>query len=140
MAREKLTPIFTSIVEYTLISSILDRICEMTTKPWEYLKDDTCLLPLQHLLEIITWGTKWKTKHMNGHMAMGKCKDGQKKSCITKTNCKYSKGGYIRLPLGDVYTCHGFLQKMHEFEKVDSITFFHKLTQQFINKGLGNLW
>jgi hypothetical protein len=51
MARGKLTPIFTpntleSMIEYTLISSLLDRICEMTTKPWEYLKDDTQLLPL----------------------------------------------------------------------------------------------
>jgi hypothetical protein len=46
MARKKLTPIFTpntleSIIEYSLISSILDRICEMIIKPWEYPKDDT---------------------------------------------------------------------------------------------------
>jgi hypothetical protein len=65
MARGKLPPIFTpntleSMIECTLISSILDRICEITTKPWEYSKDDTRLLPLQHLLEIRTWGTKWK--------------------------------------------------------------------------------
>jgi hypothetical protein len=38
MAREKFSPIFTpntleSMIEYTLISSILERICEMTTKP-----------------------------------------------------------------------------------------------------------
>ncbi len=38
----------------------MDRIYEMTTKPWEYSRDDTQLLPLQHLLEIKTWGTKWK--------------------------------------------------------------------------------
>jgi len=65
MARGKLPPIFTpntleSMIKYTLISSILDRICEMTTKPWEYLRDDIQLLPLQHLLEMKTWGTKWK--------------------------------------------------------------------------------
>jgi hypothetical protein len=45
MARRKLPPIFTpntleSTIEYTLISSILDRICEMTTKPWEYPRND----------------------------------------------------------------------------------------------------
>jgi hypothetical protein len=32
----------------------------MTTEPWEYPRDDTWLLPFQHLLEIKTWGTKWK--------------------------------------------------------------------------------
>ncbi len=46
MARGKLPPIFTpntleSMIEYTLISSMLDRICEMTTKPWEYPRNDT---------------------------------------------------------------------------------------------------
>jgi hypothetical protein len=65
MVKGKLTPIFTpntleSMIEYTLISRILDRICEMTTKPWEYPKDDTWLVPLQHLLEIKTWGIEWK--------------------------------------------------------------------------------
>jgi hypothetical protein len=39
---------------------------------------------------------------------MGKCEDRQRKSCITKTNYRHSEGGYGRLPLGDVYTCHGF--------------------------------
>jgi hypothetical protein len=38
MARKRFPPIFTpntleSMIEYTLISSILDKICEMTTKP-----------------------------------------------------------------------------------------------------------
>jgi hypothetical protein len=49
-----------TIVIYTLISSILDRICEMTTKPLEYPRDLTLLDPLKNLLEIRTWGTKWK--------------------------------------------------------------------------------
>jgi hypothetical protein len=40
MARGKLPPIFTpstleSMIEYMLFSSILDRICEMKTKPCE---------------------------------------------------------------------------------------------------------
>jgi hypothetical protein len=51
MVKGKLPPIFTpnmleSMIEYTLISGKLNRICEMTTKPWEYPKDDTRLLPL----------------------------------------------------------------------------------------------
>jgi len=59
MVRRKLTPLFTlnileSMIEYTLISNILDRICEVITKPWEYPKDDTQLIPLQHLLKIKT--------------------------------------------------------------------------------------
>jgi hypothetical protein len=65
MGRRKWTPNVTrntleSMIEYTLISSILDRICEMTKKPLEYPRDGTKLNPLQHLFEIRTWGTKWK--------------------------------------------------------------------------------
>jgi hypothetical protein len=64
MARGKLPPISTpnrleSMIEYTLISSILNKICEMITKPWEYSRGVIRLFPLQHLLEIKTWGTKW---------------------------------------------------------------------------------
>jgi hypothetical protein len=44
------------MIEYTSISSILERICEMITKPWEYPRDDILLIPLQHLLKIKTWG------------------------------------------------------------------------------------
>jgi hypothetical protein len=32
----------------------------MTKCFWEYPRDDTKLDPLRHLLEIKTWGTKWK--------------------------------------------------------------------------------
>jgi hypothetical protein len=39
-----------------LIISILDRICEDKRN----IKDDTKLDPIQHLLKIRTWGTKWK--------------------------------------------------------------------------------
>jgi hypothetical protein len=61
MARRKFSPIFTPntlelMIEYTLISNILERICEMTTKPWECQRDDTWLLPFKPLLEITTWG------------------------------------------------------------------------------------
>jgi hypothetical protein len=46
-----------TIIEYTLISSILNRICEMTTKLLGYPKDPTLLDPLKNLLKIKTWGT-----------------------------------------------------------------------------------
>jgi len=64
MAIGKLTSIITpntleSMIEYILISSLLDRICEMTKKTLEYLKDDTWLVPFRHLLKIKTWGRKW---------------------------------------------------------------------------------
>jgi hypothetical protein len=52
---------------------------------------------------------------------MGKCEDRQRKSCVIKTNCKQSKGGYGRLQLGDIYTCHGFLQRTHEFKDCASV-------------------
>jgi hypothetical protein len=65
MGRRKLTPNVTpntleSMIEYTSISSILDRICIMTKNLLEYPRDDTRLNPLWHLLKIRTWGTKWK--------------------------------------------------------------------------------
>ncbi len=65
--------------------------------------------------------------------------------CITKTKCKHSKGGHGRLPLSDVYTCHGFFKitsKFEKVEKVDSKTFFHKFIRWLVDKGfsiLGNL-
>jgi hypothetical protein len=62
-----------------------------------------------------------------GGMVMGKCEDKQKMSCIIETNYKYSEGGYGRLQLGDVYTCHGFFQRTCKFEEVNSKIFFHKL-------------
>jgi hypothetical protein len=37
-----------------------------------------------------------------GGMAVGECKDKQRKYCIAQTNYKHSKGGYGRLPLGNV--------------------------------------
>jgi hypothetical protein len=62
MEKRKLSPTITPntleiMIEYTLTSSILDRICEMTKKPLEYLRDDTRLDLLRHLFEIKTWGT-----------------------------------------------------------------------------------
>jgi hypothetical protein len=80
MVRRKFSPIFTlntleSMIEYTLISKILEKICEMSTNPWECERDDSWLLLLHHLLEIRTWGKngkKQKTKHMNGRLGDGR--------------------------------------------------------------------
>jgi hypothetical protein len=61
--------ILETMIEYTLISNMLNRICEMTTKLLEYPKDSTLLEPLKNLLEIKTFGTKWKRqidKKLNG--------------------------------------------------------------------------
>jgi hypothetical protein len=46
MAKRKFTRMVTpntleTMIEYTLISNILDRICKMTTKPLEYPRDPT---------------------------------------------------------------------------------------------------
>jgi hypothetical protein len=51
MAKGKLPPIYIAntlelMIEYTLISSILDKICEMTTKPWEYPRIKHSIIPL----------------------------------------------------------------------------------------------
>jgi hypothetical protein len=60
-----------------------------------------------------------------GGMVMGECENKQNtKSCIVQTYYKHFKGGYKRLQLGKVYTCHGFLQRSCEFEESDSKTFF----------------
>jgi len=42
--------------------------------------------------------------------------------------------------LGNVYTCHGFLQRTREFEETNSKTIFYKLVEQFVNKEFGNVW
>jgi phosphopantothenoylcysteine synthetase/decarboxylase len=57
MARRKLTPIVTpntleSKIEYTLISSILNTICEMTKKPIGISRRRHHANPPQHLLVI----------------------------------------------------------------------------------------
>jgi hypothetical protein len=66
-----------------------------------------------NIMEKGNWENIWLVPHVVGswmsNMAMGKWKDKQIKSCITKTNCKHSKGGYGRLLMGDVFTCHGLL-------------------------------
>jgi hypothetical protein len=57
MAKRKFTTMVTpntleTMIEYTLISNILDRICEMIKTPLEYPRNPTLLNPLKQLLEI----------------------------------------------------------------------------------------
>ncbi len=78
--------------------------------------------------KINEWATWW----------WANAKIDRKKFCITETNCKYFEGGYGRLQLGDVYTCHGFLQRTCKFEEAYSKIFFHKFIQRFVDKRIGN--
>ncbi len=64
--KKKSTPnvtlnILESMIEYTLISIILDKICEMKKKPLKYLRYYIRLDPFWHFLKIKTWGT-WNEK------------------------------------------------------------------------------
>jgi hypothetical protein len=60
MAKRKLAPIIKgntleSTIEYTLITSILKRICEMTKKMLEYLRDNTMLDPMSPIDIDVRW-------------------------------------------------------------------------------------
>jgi hypothetical protein len=73
---------------------------------------------------------------------MDECKDRQRKSYIIKTNYKHSEGGYGRLPLGDVYTCHGFFLKHASLNKPIPKDFFTSLLNDLLIEDLvtlGNL-
>ncbi len=72
-------------------------------------------------------------------MVMGKCEDGQRKSFYNETNYEHFQGLYGG-QLGNVYTCNGIFQRTCKFKEVDSKAFFHKLIEQFVNKGLVNTW
>jgi hypothetical protein len=83
----------------------------------------------------------WQNVWMGG-LVMGECKDRQRKSCNTKTNCKHSKWGYGRLPLGDVYTYHFFIKERSSLKKPILEHFFTSLLgdlsiEDFVT--LGNL-
>ncbi len=51
---------------------------------------------------------------------------------------KHSKGGYARLPLGNVYRCHRIFPTTCKFEKIGPKTFFPKLLKKILNGGFGN--
>jgi len=80
------------------------------------------------------------TKQINRQHGNGECEDWQIMFYIAQTNCKHLEGGYGRLPLGNVYICHGFIPRMGKFEKVGSRTFFYKLIEEFVDGGFGNSW
>jgi hypothetical protein len=73
-----------------------------------------------------------------GDMAMDEWKDKQIKSCIVQTNYKHSEGGYGRLPLGNVYTCHDF-QEHTSLKKLVSKHFFPSLLKDLLTKDLVTL-
>ncbi len=82
------------MIEYVLITSILERICKMTKKPLEYPRDDTKLAPSNICLKLkhgehMEEGN-WQNRRMGG-MVMGKCEDGQRKSFYNETNCEHFK-------------------------------------------------
>jgi len=74
-----------------------------------------------------------------GGMAMEECKDKQRKYCIAQTNYKHSKGGYGRLPLSNVYKCHGFLPTTCKFEKRVPKHFFPSLLKNLSMEDLVSL-
>jgi hypothetical protein len=51
-----------TMIEYTLISSILHRISEMLKTPLEYPRDSTLLNSFKKLLEIRMQGSKWENQ------------------------------------------------------------------------------
>jgi hypothetical protein len=133
-----------TMIEYTLILSILNRICKMTTKPLEYPRDPTLLEPLKNSLEIKTWGIEWKlffdktTEWATWQWA--NVKINKESFTLFKKKIKHTKGGYGRLPLSNVYTCHGILLRTRKFKKTNTKRFIHKFIVGFINRGLGFPW
>jgi hypothetical protein len=91
-------------------------------------RDPTLLDPIKNLLKIKTWGRKWKRQFdktiewVAWRWANAKI---DKESLAL--NRKHFEGGYGKLPLGNVYTRHGFLSRMHKFKKANSTTFFTSL-------------
>ncbi len=83
--------------------------------------------------------TNWQNKWM-GSMAMGECKDWQRKSYVALKNVNILKEDMEDYQLGNVYTCHGFLPRRIKFEKADSKTFIYKFIERFVNGGFGSPW
>jgi hypothetical protein len=75
-------------------------------------------------------------------MVKVECENRQRKFCIVQTNCKHFQGGYKRLQLGDVYTCHGFFEGTYKLKKPIPKHFFITLLNNLFVKDLvtiGNL-
>jgi hypothetical protein len=54
-----------------------------------------------------------------------------KKVLHCSKNYKHTERKYGRLPLGNVYTCHGIFSRMGKFLKTNSKTFLHKFIERF---------
>jgi hypothetical protein len=107
-------------------------------KRWHPTNPHPTFAKNHNMENIVEKGKSWQNKWMGG-MAMGECKDKQKKSCITQTDCKHFQRGHGRLQSDNVYTWHGFLQITCEFGDFNSRTFFHNLfTERFVDKEFGN--
>jgi hypothetical protein len=133
------------MIEYTLISIILNKICEMTKKIVRISKRWYQTRPPLAFARNKTWGTKWKRvidktdEWVAWRWANAKI-DRQRKHFIIQTNSKHFQGKYGRLQYGNVYTCHEFLPRMRKFEMVNSKTHFHKLIERFVDRRVGNPW
>ncbi len=88
-----------------------------------------------NIVEKVNWQNNWM-----GDMVMGECKNWQRNSCIAQKIYKRTKGGYGKLPMGDVYKCHGIVSRMHKFKKTNSKTILHKFIGSFVDKRLGFPW
>ncbi len=94
------------MIEYTLISSILDRMWDDNktlgiSKRWHSVTPTLAFVKNQNMGNIME-KSNWQNGWMGG-MVMGKCEYRQTKSCIIETNYKHFEGGYGGLLLGDVY-------------------------------------
>ncbi len=142
--KKKLKPVITpntleSIIEYMLISSILNRICEMTKKTMEYLRDETRLVPLWHLLKIRAWGTKWKRAidKTNEWVAWwwANAKINKESLALLKQTTNISKEDR------EDYNWAMFTHAMDFFKEwlsLKRMTEFHKRIEQFVDKEFGN--
>jgi hypothetical protein len=109
----------------------------------EYPKDDTRLNPLQHLLEIRTWGTKWKRvidkTYEWAAWQWVNAKINKESLALLKQTIHISKENMGDYNLA-MFTHAMDYSKNGEYEKSDSKTFFYKLVEQFVERGFGNTW
>jgi hypothetical protein len=132
------------IIEYTLISSILERICEMTKKPLEYPRYNTKLDPLRHLLKIRTWGIEWKKvidktvewvawRWVNAKMD-------KKSLSIMKQNVNISKDDMEDYNLAMFTHAMEFFKEHVSLKKLILEYFFTSLLNDLSTEDLINIW
>ncbi len=122
-------------------------------KSLEYPRNDTRLVPLQHLLENITWGTKWKRAiEKTNEWATwwrANAKIDKKKSCIIQINYKHFQRGYEGLYIGQClhmqwtfsknvqiwrsqFPKHFFTSLLNNLSIKDLVTFGNLLSTKFM--------